>query len=54
MEEHVIGLSGWGQATGECWGPVGHAILDAIFGEKPKYKESAQMKESGVQLRHIP
>jgi hypothetical protein len=28
MEERdTIGLSGSGQATGECWGPVGQEIL---------------------------
>jgi hypothetical protein len=29
-------------------------VLDTMLGEKPKYKGSAQRKESRVQLRHIP
>jgi len=54
MEEHATSLSVSGRAIGECWGSVGQAVLDAILGAKPKYKESAQMKESSVWLRHIP
>ena len=33
---------------------VGQTVLDAILGEKPKYKKSAQRKESSTQLRQIP
>jgi hypothetical protein len=52
MEEHATGLSGSGRATCECWGPVGQVVLDAILGEKPKYKESAQKEESSTAKTH--
>jgi hypothetical protein len=44
MEEQAIGLSGSGQATCECWGPVGQAILGCNFGKNPKYRKSVQQR----------
>jgi hypothetical protein len=52
MEEQETGLSGSGRATGECWGPVGQAVLKTVFAvfykvlrKNPKYMKSAWRKK---------